>query len=281
MKQRGWIVLKTLFNRYDADIQEKLLKFLPPESKTKLMETNVQSSNLLPLLYQHQDTLERMHYSWIKPLLQHFPEQLVPLLINSLKYEQALGFKSHLNSEMELPQTIKFFFQNQLYTLIDVIHRQPLELLPVTEMTPLAYMDKQDLMNIFDFLGLYDLSSEVRRIVNNAHLKNIYACLTPKQFHYLKFCMHQKEKLITPSLGIDHSKQDCPKLKQLIHRRGLLRLAKAMCGQPKDLVWYIAHVLDTGRGKVLMDHYKENEIPGITSSLKLQLINVMNFLKSE
>ncbi len=281
MNQRGWTILKTLFNRYDANVQEELFKFVTPEIKQKLMEHELQSSNLLPLLYQQQDTLERMHYSWLKPILRQFPEQLIPLFVSSLTPEQAAGFKSSSTPAVHLSQTVKLFLQNRLYALIDVDHHQPLELLPITQMTPLAYLNKQDLMNICDFLGLYDLASEVRLIVNKTYLKNIYACLTPKQFYYLKSCLHQKEKLVTPPLGIDPSRQDCPKLKQLIHRRGLLRLGKALCGQHKDLVRYIAHILDTGRGKILLDHYRPDEVPAITSFLQFQVINVMNFLKSE
>lgn len=281
MNQRGWTILKTLFNRYDAKVQEVLLKFLPPEAQQKLLEHDLQTSDLLPLLYQHQDTLERMHYSWLKPLLRQFPEQLMSFLISSLSQEQAAGFQSSTMPEIHLSQPVKFFIQNQLYNLLDIDKHLPLELLPTTEMTPLAYLSKKDLMNLNDFLGLYDLSSEVRQIVNKTHLKNIYTCLSPKQFYYLKSCLHQKEKLVTPPLGIDPSKPDCPKLKQLIHRRGLVRLGKSLCGQHKDLVWYIAHILDTGRGKILLDHYKRDAIPAITSFLQFQVINVMNFLKSE
>jgi hypothetical protein len=281
MKQRGWIILKTLFNRYDANIQNALFEFLTPETKQKIQKNEIQSKNLLPLLYQHQDTLERMHYSWLKPLLQQFPEQLIPMFVNALTQEQAIGFKSSAVPILHLPQSVKLFLQNRLYNLLDVNNRQPLEFLTVTEMTPLAYLNKTELMAICDFLGLYDLASEVRQIVNKTYLKNIYACLTPKQFYYLKACLHQKEKLTTPPLGIDPSKQDCPKLKRLVHQRGLVRLGKALCGQDKDLIWYIAHILDTGRGKILLDHYKIQEVPSVTSFLKLQLTNVMNFLKSE
>lgn len=281
MNHRGWNVLKALFNRYDAPGRATLLKFLTPEAQQKLLNHPIESSDLLPLLYQHQDTLERMHYSWLKPLLSQLPETLWPLLINTLSQEQAAGFKSHGFPSIHLSQPVKLFMQNQIYNLLNVDGHLPLDFLPNTKMTPLAALTKQELMNINDFLGLYDLSSEVRRIVNKTFLKNIYTCLSPKQFYFLKSCLHQKEKLVSPPLGIDPSKPNCPKLKQLIHRRGLVRLGKALCGEHKDLIWYLTRTLDIGRGKIILDHYKPEAIPTITSFLQVQVINVMNFLKSE
>lgn len=280
MKQRGWAILKTLLNRYDPDAQKSLLQFLAPDMRQKIAENEVRTSNILPLLYQYQDTLEKMHYSWLKPFIDELPEALVPYFVNSLTQEQTAGFKSHAIPTLHLSHSVKLFFQNRLCSFIDVENRQPFEFLPVNELTPLGLLSKAELMDICDFLGLYDLASEVRQIVNKTYLKNIYTCLSPKQFHYLKACLHQKEKLTTPPLGIDPSKQDCPKLKKLVHRRGLVRLGKAFCGLHKDFVWYVAHILDTGRGKILLDQYHPKPV-AVTSFLQLQVINVMNFLKSE
>ncbi|MFI5342929.1 MAG: hypothetical protein ACHQUC_01785 [Chlamydiales bacterium] len=281
MNQRSWVVLRTLINRYDPNKQEALLRFLPPNEQQAVLSQDVHSYHLEPLLYQHQDTLDRMHYSWLIPLLDQFSESVLPLFVSALSPQQAAGFQSRKLPHLHLAQSLKLFMRTQLYSQLEINNRLPLDFLPETDLTPLAYYDKKELMAMNDFLGLYDLASEVRRIVNKTHLKNIYTCLSSKQFYYLKACLHQKEKLVGPPLGFDPSKPDCTKLKQLIHRRGLMRLGKALCGQHKDLVWYITHTLDTGRGKILLNQYKPEPIPTVTSFLQLQVINVMNFLKSE
>ena len=131
------------------------------------------------------------------------------------------------------------------------------------------------------YLGLHDLAFEVRQIVNRNDLRNIYACLNPKQFYYLKICLNQKDKIISPKLQIDPSQFDKKKLKQILHLRGLSRLGGALCGLPYDLVWTIAHQLDSGRGLILMNHYKAEADAKVASLLKHQVINLMNFLKSE
>lgn len=281
MSQRSRLILRTLINRYDPKEQEALLKFLPSKERQALLDQDVPIKDIRPLLFQNQQTLERMHYSWLKPILKQLPDQLLPLLINSLSSHQMAGFKSRTMPVMHLAHPVKMYLQSQLFKFLDIENIKPLEFLPETELSPLAAYSKKDLMQLSDYLGLYDLASEVRQIVNKTYLKNIYTCLSPKQFHYLKTCLHQKEKLVTPALGIDPSTPDCAKLKQLVHRRGLVRLGKALCGQHKDFVWYIAHTLDTGRGQIIFDQYKPEIIPSITSFLQLQVINVMNFLKSE
>ena len=194
MNQRGWMILRTMINRYDPNEQDALLRFLPSAEKQAVLSQSVHSHDLEPLMYQHQDTLDRMHYSWLIPLLDQFPENLLPMLVSTLSPQQAAGFKSRKLPHLHLAPLVKSFMQTQLYSKLEIDNRLPLNFLPATDLTALAYYDKKELMAINDFLGLYDLSSEVRRIVNKTHLKNIYTCLSPKQFYYLKSLPASKGK---------------------------------------------------------------------------------------
>src|SRR5262249_37799794 len=139
---------------------------------------------------------------------------------------------------------IKSFILNMLYSYLKAEKHLPKEYLPESDLSALLKWSKKKLISLIDYLGLYDLAIEIRHIVNPNYLKNIYSCLTPKQQYFLKVCLHQKERLTTPKLGIDPTKQDCDRLKKLVHRRGLARLGKALAGQHMDAVWYLAHTLD-------------------------------------
>jgi hypothetical protein len=279
MDKRGWMMLRVLINRYNPDMGNALLKFLPEEGLQKISTLDIHSSDLTPILQQPQKSLASIHYSWIQPLLKKFPDSLHPVVMGTLTAEQIGGLQASTSATVsDLART---FIRNQLYHLLKIGDHFPLEYLPETELSPLTNWTKQQLVQLIDFLGLYDLASEVRHIVNRNYLKNIYSCLTPKQFHFLKACLHQKEQITSPKLGIDPTKQDCDKLKQVVHRRGLLRLGRALCGQHPDLIWYLAHKLDMGRGTVLLKEYQEKALPKITPILKQQVLNLMNFLKSE
>lgn len=279
MDRRGWMILRVLINRYNPKAGNALLKHLPEEEKQEVLAQSIESTDLIPLLIQPKKALTQMHYSWIRPLLNHFSEHFYPAVAAALNPAHIRGLK--LGPPIEISEPVKNFILHHLYQFSKAHEHLPIEYLPESEFSPLADWSKAKLVHLIDFLGLYDLASDVRHIVNRNYLKNIYTCLTPKQFHYLKVCLHQKERIISPKLGIDPSKQDCVKLKQVIHKRGLIRLGRALCGQHPDLIWHIAHRLDTGRGKILLKDYRSEALPKITPVLRQQVLNVMNFLKSE
>jgi hypothetical protein len=279
MDKRGWMILRVLINRYNPKAGNALLKFLPAEDSKAVMSQDIRSTDLAPILQKPQRSLAKIHYSWIQPVLQKFPESLQPSVMAALASERIVGLK--IPSPIPISDMAKTFIFNQIYQQLKISEHFPIEYLPESELSLLAKWSKAQLMNLADFLGLYDLAAEVSKIVNRNYLKNIYTCLSPKQFHYLKVCLHQKEQLISPKLGIDPTKQDCTELKQVMHRRGLIRLGKALCGQHPDLVWHIAHTLDTGRGNLLFKEYQPEEIPKVTRILKQQVLNLVNFLKSE
>ena len=270
-------MLRVLINRYNPKAGNALLKFLPAEKAAMVMNQDIDSADFTPLLQQPQKSVARMHYSWIQPILESFPEPLQSAVLATLTAEQIAGLKK--TSPIPISDVAKAFIIDQLSQHLNIKEHVPIEYLPKTEFSSLAHLTKRQLVNFLDFLGLYDLASEVRHIVNRNYLKNIYTCLTPKQFYYLKVCLNQKEQIVSPKLGIDPAKLDCQKLKQIIHRRGLVRFGKALCGQHPDLIWHIAHILDMGRGNILLKEYQPKEVPKVTKILKQQVVNLMNFLK--
>ncbi len=272
-------MLRVLLNRYTPKEIHALLKFLPQENAQGIMDQNIQSSDLEPIFQKPEKALSNIHYSWIQPVLQRFPESMQSTITSALTTEQISGLK--VSSPKVISHVAKSFVLNQIYHHLDIHEHFPIEYLPETEFSSLVRWRKAELLNLMDFLGLHDLASEARRIVDRNQLKNIYNCLNSKQLHYLKSCLYQKEKLISSKFDIDLSQKDCRPLKLLIHRRGLLRLAKALCGQHPDLVWHIAHILDRGRGKILLEAYQVEELPEITKILKQQVLNLINFLKNE
>jgi hypothetical protein len=279
MNKRGWMMLRVLINRFNPKAESALLKFLPKEQAEAVMNQEISSTDLAPILQEPQHSLSKIHYSWIQPFLRKFPESLQPIAIASLTPEQIGGMK--ITMPASVSDIAKSFILNRLYDQMEIQEHFPFEYLPTTELSSLAASNKTEIVELIDFLGLYDLAAEVRKIVNRDHLKNIYTSLTPKEFQFLKICLHQKEQLVSPKLEIDPTKQDSPKLKQIVHKRGLQRLSKALCGQHPDLVWHMAHTLDMGRGNILLTEFQPKEIPKVTKILKQQVLNLINYLQSE
>jgi len=176
-------------------------------------------------------------------------------------------------------EPMRSFIFNQLYPEIKLKDVLPIEYLPLTDMNELAHFKKNGIVDLIDFLGLYDLSEEVRRIVDKKIVENIYKCLTRKKHQFLRGCLHQKGKLVTQSIRLEHWDGNCQKLAKILHHRGMIRLGYALSGQHPDLLWHITHLLDTGRGEKLSRYYHKEEIPGVTEALKLQVKSIVKFLK--
>lgn len=278
MNKRGSMMLRVLTNRFHPKNGNALLKFLSQDDADAVLEHQITSTDLKPILEQPQKALASIHYSWIQPLLQYFPNQLHQIVMSALTAEQISGIKSTHPTTISHP--VKNFILNKLYYFLKIEDHLPIEYLTPTELTPLATWSKQQIVTLIDYLGLHDLASEVRHVVNRNHLQNIYKCLTAKQFYYLKKCLSQKEQLTSPKLGFDPANINCDQLRQSMHKRGLIRLSRALCGQHSDLTWHIAYKLDKGRGTILLKEFQTQPLPKITAILKQQVLNLMNFLKS-
>jgi hypothetical protein len=278
MNNRVSMMLKVFINRYNSKGGNALTKFLPKEELAQVMGHSIESSDLTPMIQQPKKGLSHIHYSWIQPLLIHFPEALRPNVAAALGIDQKT---SDVQSSVTVSNCVKAFLLNQLYHLLAIETHIPIEYLPKTDLSILGHWTKQQIVHLIDYLGLYDLASEVKHIVNPNSLKKIYTSLTPKQFHHLKMCLHKKERLTFPKLGIDLAKVESEQLKQILHKRGLIRLSRAFSGEHPDLIWHIGHTLDMGRGKIFLKEAQGEKAEKITQILRQQVLNLINFLKNE
>ena len=126
---------------------------------------------------------------------------------------------------------------------------------------------------------MYDLAEGIRHIVDRKKLKAIYLCLSHREQAFLRICLHKKEKLAAPKLDIDKWDGSREMLHRVLHRRGMLRLGKALSGQERHFVWHLVHLLDTGRGNIILQYYAEQPVAGVTPLLIQQVVSVINFIK--
>lgn len=277
--------MRVLLNRFTKGSPETALRCLPEEDIKQVASYDINSNDFMPAFAQPIDIISKIHYSWLVPLIEKLPKEAKPLFLSSLPDEHALRLSQSLHMESAvkpLHPLVKSYVIQAFYKQIKGIDKVlPFEYLPETQMTVLGRWNKQDLVELIEFLGINDLAEEIRHIVDKKILKNVYTCLTPKEQQYLNICMHHKDKVATPSLGLDKWSGNCEKLKTVLQTRGLVRLGKALSGEHPDFIWHLIHILDTGRGQALLKYYSKSAVPGITSALAQQLANLMNFLKKK
>jgi hypothetical protein len=280
LQDRSSIILRLLLNRFHKGPMDAVLKLLPEETAKKVSSISIQTNNVGAAINVPFDVLKTVHYSWLVKELHELPESILIYLLGLLPFAQATKLKDALKLKNEIPsfsKAVKPFVVDQVFPFLPFRDAPPFTSIPESEMSKLAWMKKKELVEVIDFLGLYDLAEEVHNIVDKKILEKIYASLTPKKQSYLKKCLRSKEKLVTNRLNLEYWDGDNSKLLKLLHHRGLVRLGYALCGQDAGLIWHITHILDEGRGKKLLRYINEKDIPGVTKTLREQIQDVSEF----
>lgn len=284
MQSKASVFFKVLINRFHPGINPTFFKSLP-QDEIKQAFTEITSSQDTSVVFNWPSVLiSRTHYSWLIDPIQKLPKNLKGAVINALPETHSKGIKKFL--KMEGPNTyltpnIKTFLLDQLYLQWNPEDALPREYLAHSTLDDLFQLSKKELVELIDLLSMFDLAEALRHIVDKKNLKAIYLCLTPQKQQFLRLCLHRKEKLAAPKLDIGKWDGSQNQLNDILHRRGMLRLGKALCGQSRQFLWSIVHTLDTGRGKTISEYYQEDPIQGVTPLLVQQVITVINFLKSK
>lgn len=283
LKQQAF--LRVLLNRYHEGASDVILKMLPPDEAKDLISLKISSKEPEAAFFSGEQQMEPIHYSWFPEALEKMPADMRPLAILALPDAKRKALCQLLKTpykENQLPYIASQFFAHKWIEALGLEQILPVFFLPDSSFQKLLQLPKIKLVELIDFLGLYDLADEIKGIVNTKNLKNIYTCLSAKKQQFLRICLHQKEKLITPKLNLDAWSGDCKELHKQLHLRGLHRLSLALIGQHPHYHWHITHILDVGRGKILASQISRHvEVSGVTQAIGLQVTNLLNFLEQD
>jgi hypothetical protein len=256
VKPSSFIILHAFLKKLDPEYQAKLIQYLPEGSQQKLDElSSFPPAEINYERFQFEWLLDYVHYSWLLPAIKAHSKESV-FFLECLRSNGGKKFAAKMKipaSGKSLSKLAKKFFRK---TLIDSLIGEksdllPWECLPESELNILCKFTKQELVELIGFLSLYDLAAEIRQIVETKILKKIYSLLSEAQKKFIKTVMMQKEHISIAKLGLDRWDGTEESFHALLHRRGLTRLAIALAPQHPDLVWYVTHLLDVGRGSTL------------------------------
>lgn len=274
--------LKGLLEHFHPkDGGEIFAKAFSVEKAKKIYGTDVVSQDLQFFLEDPKTVLEEVHYSWIARELTSFPKQLYESIILSFSEPQQkklFEFLSLKSSNYKISFIAQKFLLKMIYKKLQGSQIPlPKKCFSSLPLFCLLDIDRKILIELFDFLGLYDLAAKVRIIVDKTVLANIEKSLSPLKFNFLKLLLEKFDYEPLPEIDLADWGGDRAKLQKLIHKRGMYRLSLALSGYPKDFLWYLIRKLDTGRGEIVL-RYCPKQAVNLHSELTEQVLFIINLL---
>lgn len=153
-------------------------------------------------------------------------------------------------------------------------------LLPSSALKVLLKIPESSLLILIDYLGLHDLAAETKQVVDKQILGKIENALNPSERKFLAYCTQQLILWVPPKFNLKNWNGDRNTLHNLLHARGITRLAKATITQDPNFRWHLVHRLDINRGKLLIDAYKAPIDRMLISYFQKQVLELLERLKS-
>lgn len=275
------MVLKAILTQKEPERRKALVQLLPEQKRESLEKLPLASGPIDFDATIHYSVLGKVHWSWFLPTLKSYSENEQKLFLSSLNQYAAKNLARALTLSLNgtnLTGIARTYFRNVLLdSLLGQGHRLlPPQLLPATHLLKLLELNKKELTRIIDLISLYDLSTELRQIVETKTLKKIYSLLSVEEKEILKKAMNQKKDPLNPSkLGLEKWDGSEESLRMLLHRRALQRFGAGLSGENLDFIWYVCHQLDIGRGTALHKACQQEAIPGVTDVIQKQIIELL------
>lgn len=283
MDSKSTLFLKLLINKFHPTRQEQLMLHLPEKSRDALIHLHTSAQTPQLLLNNTPALFRNIHYSWLIDPISSLAKPLQRAVIAS--FEEPLAKKlaellqiDEVQKETGLSEPVKkflFCFFMRHFALPAL----PREMMQQTPLDMLLDIKKERLIIMIDLLAMQDLAEEVRHIVDKKLIQAIIHDLTSAQQKYLQVCLHQKSKIPTAPLNVRETHKDRKAFHTLLHKRGLKRLSIATSGLSSDFMWHLSHLLDRGRGKILMEQWQKEELPLATQVIQMQIQQILPILK--
>lgn len=283
MKTAALMVCKGFLDRYPPETQAGLIQLLPQKEQLDLGEL----PPLMPLKGENieWDLIDRIHYSWIAPYLRTLTENEIRIFLAALSEPQVRGLEKVLGLRDHLPHltsTVKTYVRRLLFEMVTQNQELiPYAFLPDHPLNVLLEIPSSTLEKSVNFLGLHDLSFEMKQIISTAELKRIFAALPKREGEYLNTLMLHREPLVFKRLFLEKWDGSKEQLMKILEERGLYRLKLALHGADPSLVWYLTRRLEMHQGTTMLKYEERPTHARAEQILIDQIQKILSFLQGE
>lgn len=285
MKGSSLIVLSCFLKTFSQSKITQLIDPLSLQVKKELEAVFHPTIAIDSSKFLERSILNYVHYSWYIPLMKSFSKKDLSLLLNSFNSPNKESLEKHLGekaSDTASPLAVDYFQKILFDKVLDPknVDLLPLEYLPTTDLSELLFLSKNDLVSLIDYLALFDLATQLPKIVNPLILKKISSILSTDKKKFLKKLSFYKEPFSMPLFNFS-SAADSKEITFALHKRGLNRFAKALCNENEIFTWYICHRLDIGRGSILSKFCKDKVQKEISKTITFNIIELLPIIKNK
>ncbi len=275
MKLKEKAMIQALLVHFQQD--SKILRFLAPGMQKEIQALAPPQHLNFATILSPTKWIDRVHYSWFYPFVSTLPLQSQSLFFPLFSPQQRNGLETMLKREIPFGRAspfITFYLAEYLRKRLQKEEVLPLDALPRSSLNPLIKVKWSALMEIINYLGLFDLACDFRQIVDKAVIKRIYKALPPQHTAFLQYASKQTMKWTSPKLNLHHWDGDVKKLQVLLHKRGIMRLTKGILEEHLSFRWHLIHRLDVGRAQVMMNSLKEPIDHALIPYFRAQILQI-------
>ena len=265
--------------------QENLLSYINVAAKEKLQNILKDRPQSIENPESISEQISKVHYSWLIKIIDGFLDEDKHLIISCLNLFQKNQLYDYYKldpGQVILKKIAKEFLLLSIHKKLVEPSKEylPIEMLPSNSLNPLLNLSKKEIVRLINFLGLFDLSSELKRIIKSDLLKRVQKNLDKQEQQFVKVQMKAKETIAFSGLNLDGWDGDKTKLKSLLQHRGMNRLAKSFFGCHQALFWHFLRRIDIGRASVLQKYHTDIKNSDALDVLKKQTLETLTFLKN-
>lgn len=257
MSRAQLMVCKAFLSGYPADAQQAFASLLPRNDQVIFAELP-SPAPMEKLERIKGDLLKEIHPSWLAPYLRTLGEGDLRLFLASLTTEERKGMEKVLGFSNGLAEVSKLAKSHFRKTLLEQMTQNqeliPRGCLPDHPLNHLLDLTRAKLESLVHFLGLHDLSFEMRQIIATKKLKAIFHALPKKEGEYLQSLILHREPLVFQRLFLERWDGTKEIMAKLLIERGAERLACALLPCDSSLTWYVTHKLDMHTGTLVLKH---------------------------
>ncbi|MCX6988677.1 MAG: hypothetical protein NTZ52_04155 [Chlamydiae bacterium] len=284
MNNTSWIVCNAFLSKAGASIKNKLVRYLPQGEQDLINKIAPSENNPLTANYDQSALLNLVHYTWLTAFLRTLSEVDVGLFLSSLPEPVAKPIKNTVLYSKELSKLTLCAQEYLRSILIDTLLKDqpdiiPMPVLPHSAMNTLLDLPHSTLQKLIEYLGLHDLSVEMKQIIDMVKIKKIQTTLPEDKIIYLKGLSQKAEPVLFKRMELSKWDGTPDTLFKVLYHRGLNRLAKALHPEHASLVWYISRMIPWQESTTFQNLCKPLEHPKAAPLLAHQILEILPLLQ--